>query len=90
MDLSILQLITDQTIISSLMILLIILFIWGKMRYDAVALIMLALFVILGFIPSKEAFSGLGHPAVVTVALVLLISKGLEKSGFISFIGMKI
>ena len=72
------------------MMLLIVLFIWGKMRYDAVALIMLALFVILGFIPSKEAFSGLGHPAVVTVALVLLISKGLEKSGFISFIGMKI
>ena len=90
MNFPILNFITDQSIISSLMVLLILLFIWGKLRYDAVALIMLALFVILGFIPSKEAFSGLGHPAVVTVALVLLISKGLEKSGFISFIGRKI
>ena len=60
------------------MIILIDLFIWGKVRYDAVSLIMLSLFVILWFIPAKEAFSGLGHPAVVTVALVLLISKGLK------------
>ena len=90
MDLTIFDSITDQNIISFLMIMLVALFIWGKVRYDAVSLIMLSLFVIFGFIPAGEAFSGLGHPAVVTVALVLLISKGLEKSGFISFVGMKI
>ncbi|MDC6451587.1 SLC13 family permease [Alphaproteobacteria bacterium] len=90
MDLTIFDSITDQNIISFLMIILVALFIWGKIRYDAVSLIMLSLFVIFGFIPAGEAFSGLGHPAVVTVALVLLISKGLEKSGFISFVGMKI
>ena len=90
MDLTIINSITDQNIISCLMIILVALFIWGKVRYDAVSLIMLSLFVIFGFIPAREAFSGLGHPAVVTVALVLLISKGLEKSGFISFLGMKI
>ena len=78
----------EQYIISILFIILIFLFIWGKFRYDAVALIMLALFVILGFIEPQQAFVGLGHPAVITVALVLLISKGLEKSGFISFIGI--
>ena len=90
MDLTTFDSITDQNIISFLMIMLVALFIWGKIRYDAVSLIMLSLFVIFGFIPAGEAFSGLGHPAVVTVALVLLISKGLEKSGFISFVGMKI
>lgn len=79
---------SEQLIISSLFIVLIILFIWGKLRYDAVSLIMLALFVIFGFIQPNKAFVGLGHPAVVTVALVLLISKGLEKSGFISFVGV--
>ena len=81
---------SDQIIISVLLTLLVILFIWGKLRYDAVSLIMLSVFVILGFISPSDAFSGLGHPAVVTVALVLLISKGLEKSGFISFIGTKL
>ena len=90
MNLTIFNSITDQNIISFLMIMLLALFIWGKIRYDAVSLIMLSLFVIFGFIPAGEAFSGLGHPAVVTVALVLLISKGLEKSGFISFVGTKI
>jgi len=43
--------------------------------------------VLLGLVPAKEAFLGFGHPAVITVALVLLISKALEKSGFISMIG---
>ena len=69
------------------MLSLIALFIWDKWRYDAVALVMLSIFVIFGFVSPLNAFSGLGHPAVITVALVLLISKGLEKSGFISFVG---
>ena len=51
---------------------------------------MLSVFVILGYVAPSKAFSGLGHPAVVTVALVLLISKGLEVSGFISIIGEKL
>ena len=80
----------DQILISLLMTTLVILFVWGKWRYDAVSLVMLSIFVILGFISPTDAFMGLGHPAVITVALVLLISKGLEKSGFISFVGMKL
>ena len=63
------------------------LLIWGKWRYDGVVLVALALMVLLGLVPAKEAFLGFGHPAVVTVALVLLISKALEKSGFIHVIG---
>jgi di/tricarboxylate transporter len=62
-------------------------FIWGRYRYDAVALTSLAVLVVLGFVPAKEAFVGFGHPAVITVALVLLISKGLEASGLIGKIG---
>ena len=81
---------SDQIIISLLLLLLVIFFIWGKFRYDAVALVMLSVFVVLGYVAPSKAFSGLGHPAVVTVALVLLISKGLEVSGFISIIGGKL
>ncbi len=60
---------------------------WGRWRYDGIVLITLAFMVMLDLVPAKEAFMGFGHPAVVTVALVLLISKGLEKSGFINMIG---
>ena len=80
----------DQLIITSLLIALLSFFVWGRWRYDAIALIFLSLFVLFGFIEPNNAFSGFAHPAVVTVALVLLISKGLEKSGFILIIENKI
>ena len=73
----------DQLIITLLLFVLLFFFVWGRWRYDAVALVFLSLFVLFGFIEPNNAFSGFAHPAVVTVALVVLISKGLEKSGFI-------
>ncbi len=80
----------DQLIILGLLILMVGLFIWGRWRYDAISLGVLSLFVLLGYIKPDEAFTGFSHPAVITVALVLLISKGLERSGFISLIGRKL
>ncbi len=80
----------DQLIILGLLTLMVILFIWGKWRYDAISLGILSIFVLLGYVQPEKAFSGFSHPAVITVALVLLISKGLEKSGFISIIGRKL
>jgi di/tricarboxylate transporter len=81
---------SDQIIILGLLILMVGFFIWGRWRYDAISLGVLSIFVLLGYIQPDEAFDGFSHPAVITVALVLLISKGLEKSGFISIIGRKL
>ena len=78
---------TNQIILSAILLVMVVMFIWGRFRYDAVALTSLAVLVVLGFVPAKEAFVGFGHPAVITVALVLLISKGLEASGLIGKIG---
>ena len=78
---------TDQAILSITLVILIGLLIWGKWRYDAVTLICLAALVLLEIVPAKEAFLGFGHPAVVTVALVLLISKGLQEAGMVSLAG---
>ncbi len=62
-------------------------FIWGKIRYDIVALLALLFLVVMGIVPSAEAFSGFGHPAVITVASVLIVSKALQNSGLIEVIG---
>ena len=78
---------TDQTILAGMLIILMGLLIWGKWRYDAVTLLCLAALVLLGIVPANDAFSGFGHPAVVTVALVLLISKGLQEAGMVSLAG---
>ena len=76
-----------QIQVASILFVLLGFLIWGRWRYDGVTLTALAVMVLLGLVPAKEAFLGFGHPAVITVALVLLISKALEKSGFINMIG---
>ena len=49
-------------------------FIGGWMRYDFVAFGALFAAVAAGIVPSETAFSGFGNSAVVTVALVLMVS----------------
>ena len=78
---------SDQAILATTLLVLMGLLIWGKWRYDAVTLICLAALVLLGIVPANDAFSGFGHPAVVTVALVLLISRGLQEAGMVSLAG---
>ncbi|MDB9967513.1 SLC13 family permease [Gammaproteobacteria bacterium] len=78
---------SDQAILATTLVILIGLLIWGKWRYDAVTLICLAALVLLGIVPANDAFSGFGHPAVVTVALVLLISRGLQEAGMVGLAG---
>ena len=73
----------DQSLIFGLLVLAMIFFIWGKIRYDLVAFTALVIAVISGLVGTDLAFSGFGHPAVVTVALVLVISRTLQNSGVI-------
>jgi len=72
---------TDQIFLISLLGLLVGFFVWERWRYDLVALAGLLIATLLGLIPPDEAFLGFGHPAVVTVAAVLIISRGLSNAG---------
>ena len=78
---------SDQYILSITIVSLLGLFIWGKFRYDALASGALVTLIILGVIPSNQAFDGFAHPAVITVALVLIISQGLKNSGLTGLVG---
>ena len=59
---------------------------WGRLRYDIVAFSALMIAVVLGVVPSSDAFSGFGHPATLVVALVLVVSAGLVRSGAVFLI----
>jgi di/tricarboxylate transporter len=59
------------------------LFAWGRLRYDVVAVLALLAAVGAGLVPARDAFSGFGHPAVVTVAAVLILSRSLGESGVV-------
>ncbi|MGR9087796.1 MAG: SLC13 family permease [Gammaproteobacteria bacterium] len=56
-------------------------FIRGRWRHDMVAMGALLTCVALDLVPDKQAFAGFGHPAVVTVACILIMSRGLQFSG---------
>lgn len=59
---------------------------WGRWRYDLVAFSALLIALVLGVVPTDQAFAGFGHPATIIVALVLVVSRGLLNSGAIDII----
>ncbi|MGC3936232.1 SLC13 family permease [Roseobacter sp. EG26] len=77
---------TDQIILFSLFGAVFGLLLWGRFRYDIVAFTALMIGVVLGVVPTKDAFSGFGHPATLVVALVLIVSAGLVRSGAVFLI----
>lgn len=77
---------TDQYILFSILFCLFALLLWGRVRYDIVALGALVVAVVIGIIPGKSAFEGFGHPATIVIALVLVVSKGLANSGAVDLI----
>ncbi|MEX0371297.1 MAG: SLC13 family permease [Tateyamaria sp.] len=77
---------TDQIILFALFGAVFGLLLWGRFRYDIVAFSALLLGVVLGVVPSEDAFSGFGHPATLVVALVLVVSAGLVRSGAVFLI----
>ncbi len=76
----------DQIILFSLFAAVFGLLLWGRFRYDLVAFAALMAGVVLGVVPVKDAFSGFGHPATLVVALVLVVSAGLVRSGAVYLI----
>ncbi len=77
---------SDQIILFSLFGAVFALLLWGRFRYDLVAFGALLVAVVLGVIPAKHAFDGFGHPATLVVALVLIVSAGLVRSGVVFLI----
>lgn len=76
----------EENIVFLLLASALVLFIWGKIRYDFIALAVLFVLSILRIIPVEDTFSGFGHPAVITVAAVMIVSQGLQNSGLIDLI----
>lgn len=76
----------DQILIFCILAATMALFLWGRIRHDAIALAALMSCVIAGLVPANDAFSGFGHPAVITVASVLILSRGLQNTGAVDWL----
>ncbi len=80
----------EQAIVFAVIFTALILFATSVWRYEIVALLSLLTLVFTGIVSGAEAFSGFGHPAVITVAGVLVVSRGLYNSGLVDFLARSI
>ncbi|MDT8428881.1 MAG: SLC13 family permease [Pseudomonadales bacterium] len=80
----------DQLIIIGILVTSMGMFIGGRWRHDMVAIAALLAGVLAGLVPVADAFTGFGHPAVITVACVLILSHGLQLTGAIDVIARKL
>jgi di/tricarboxylate transporter len=76
----------DQAIVFAVLAAALALFVWGPWRYDLVAMLALLAVLLTGVLPLERAFEGFAHPAVVTVAAVLVISRALQRAGLVDVI----
>lgn len=58
-------------------------FIWGRFRYDLVAVAALALGLAVGVIPAEDAFEGFANDVTVIIACALIVSAAFAKSGIV-------
>lgn len=81
---------TDQLIVFAVLFATLGLFVWNRWRYDVVSLLALLVVALTGLVPAEQVFSGFGHPAVITVAAVLVLSRGLMNAGVVDAIARQL
>lgn len=63
----------------------VLVFAWGRFRYDLVALAALFIGVLTGDVPIKHAFAGFTSDVVVIIACALIVSAAIQQSGLIEW-----
>ena len=80
----------DQMLIVAVLAAAMGMFLWGRWRHDMVAMAALLVCVVTGLVPAGAAFAGFGHPAVITVAGVLVLGHGLQASGAVDVLAQRL
>ncbi|HHU4531510.1 TPA: SLC13 family permease [Klebsiella quasipneumoniae] len=71
----------------SLLAIAVVLFATGKVRMDAIALMVIVAFVLSGTLTLTEAFSGFSDPNVILIAALFIIGDGLVRTGVATEMG---
>ncbi|MBX3726091.1 MAG: SLC13 family permease [Xanthomonadales bacterium] len=80
----------DQILLFAILAGTVAMFLWGRWRHDMVAGAALMAAVAAGLVPVDGAFAGFGHPAVITVACVLILSQGLQNTGAVDLVARRV
>ncbi len=66
------------------------LFVWGRFRYDLVAVCVLIALLVLGLIDVNQALYGFANQATVTIAAMFVLSAGLVRTGSVRWLTQRI
>ncbi|HUU24172.1 MAG TPA: SLC13 family permease [Methyloceanibacter sp.] len=73
----------DQGLSFAIILGMMALFIWGRLRYDLVAVLSLLAAIAAGIVPPEKAFTGFSDDIVIIVASALLVSAAVARSGVV-------
>jgi di/tricarboxylate transporter len=71
----------DQGLAFAIVAAMMALFVWGRIRYDLVAMLGLLAAVAVGIVPFDQAFTGFSDDIVIIVGSALLVSAAVARSG---------
>src|SRR5688572_2712057 len=71
----------DQALAFTVLAATMVLFVWGRLRYDLVAVLALLAAVFTGLVPSSRAFAGFSDDIAIIVASALIVSAAVARSG---------
>ena len=80
----------EIAIVLGVITLMFILFVMELFPLDVTALSILAVVLVLGYISPEEAISGFSNPAVITIALLFVLSHALQKSGILEYMVIRL
>ena len=80
----------DMLVLSLIILGGIVLFVTEAFPVDKVSILILASLVLFRLISPSEALSGFGNPATITVACMLALSFGIERTGALNFLANRI
>ena len=76
----------DIAIVLIILIFGFILFVTEMFSIDVTAVLILTLLLLFGYLDPSEAVSGFSNPAVVTIALLFILSHALQKTGILEYL----
>lgn len=80
----------ETWIITLLLLLTLYLLVTEKIAVDLTAIGLMVLLVVSGILSPREAVMGFANPAVITVAAMFVVSKGMMRTGGVEFIGRQV
>jgi len=80
----------EIALLFGIIILMVIMMALEKLPADTMALIVMVVLILGGFVTPSEGIAGLSNPAVVTILSLMILTVGLETTGVITSIGKRI